>query len=121
MAEDSTNEFGQKSPECKLYRRRFFMLFIFVCFAVMNSFQWIQYSILANIVEAYYDVGSVAVDWTSMIFMVAIVLLMIPSSHFLDRKGGEQFAGELGFILIVSGMIGGVIFGIILDKTYRYK
>ena len=77
---------NEKKTECKLYHRRWFMLFIFVCFSLMNSFQWVQYSIISNIIMDYYNVESLAVDWTSMIYMVAYVVLIIPASHFQDRK-----------------------------------
>ncbi|PSN51560.1 Feline leukemia virus subgroup C receptor-related protein 2 [Blattella germanica] len=92
----------ESSQEVKLYVRRYFILFIFACFALMNSFQWVQYSILANIVEAYYGVGSVAVDWTSMIFLVSYIILIIPAAHFLDKKG-LRWTIVLGTLLNAAG------------------
>ena len=69
----------------KLYHRRWFMLFIFVCFSAGNSFQWIQYSIIANLITKYYNVESSLVDWTSIVYMVAYIVLIFPASHFMEK------------------------------------
>ena len=75
---------NQKS-ECKLYRRRWFILILFVVYSMSNAMQWIQYSIIANIVTKYYKVSSFAVDWTSMIYMVTYIPLIFPASWLLDK------------------------------------
>ncbi|PSN51564.1 hypothetical protein C0J52_09502 [Blattella germanica] len=72
--------------ECKLYRRRWLMLAIFFCFSVGNVYQWIQYSIISNIITKYYDVPTVAVDFTSMIFMIGMKVPMIIGT-FLTALG----------------------------------
>jgi FLVCR family feline leukemia virus subgroup C receptor-related protein len=36
-------------------------------------------------------------------------------------QGGEEFAGQVGLMFVVGGMVGSVIFGIILDKTHKFK
>lgn len=36
-------------------------------------------------------------------------------------KNGEKEAGVLGLLVIIMGMVGSVTFGIILDKTKKYK
>jgi FLVCR family feline leukemia virus subgroup C receptor-related protein len=36
-------------------------------------------------------------------------------------QNGEKFAGEVGLVFVVGGMVGSVIFGIILDKTHKFK
>ncbi|KAJ9580075.1 hypothetical protein L9F63_004267, partial [Diploptera punctata] len=73
--------------ECELYHRRWFMLFIFVCFEIGSSLHWIQYSIIANLVSRYYGVSHSAVDWTSMIFMVVYIPLVFPASHLVEKVG----------------------------------
>ncbi|XP_023718113.2 uncharacterized MFS-type transporter C09D4.1, partial [Cryptotermes secundus] len=35
--------------------------------------------------------------------------------------GGEEFAGQVGLVSVIGGMVGSVIFGIILDKTHKFK
>lgn len=82
---------GVQSPpllvETKLYWRRWFILGLFVFHSMSNAFQWIQYSIIANVVTEYYQVETFAVDWTSMIYMVVYIPLIFPASWLLEVKG----------------------------------
>lgn len=71
--------------EFKVYKRRWLVLAIFVMYSASNALQWIQYSIIANIVQRYYDITSTWVDWTSMIFMILYIPLIFPASWILDK------------------------------------
>ncbi|XP_058836278.1 heme transporter FLVCR2 [Topomyia yanbarensis] len=73
--------------EFKVYKRRWLVLAIFVMYSASNALQWIQYSIIANIVQRYYDITSTWVDWTSMIFMILYIPLIFPASWILDKMG----------------------------------
>ncbi|KAJ9580079.1 hypothetical protein L9F63_004271, partial [Diploptera punctata] len=77
----------EEKVEWKLYHKRWFMLFIYVCFQIGNNIQWIQYSIIANLIKKYYNVSESAVEWTSMIFMVSYLPLVFPASHFVEKVG----------------------------------
>jgi hypothetical protein len=68
-----------------LYRRRWLILLIFVLYSMSNAMQWIQFSIISNIVTWFYSVDSYAVSWTSMIYMITYVPLIFPASWFLDK------------------------------------
>ncbi|XP_037068044.1 feline leukemia virus subgroup C receptor-related protein 1-like isoform X1 [Pollicipes pollicipes] len=72
---------------CKLYKRRWPILLLFVLYSTSNAFQWIQYSIINNVIVRYYDVTSFSVDWTSMIYMVLYIPLIFPAAWILDKKG----------------------------------
>lgn len=71
--------------EFKVYNRRWLVLAIFVMYSASNALQWIQYSIIANIVQRYYNITSTWVDWTSMIFMILYIPLIFPASWILDK------------------------------------
>lgn len=71
--------------ETKVYKRRWAILAIFVFYSASNAMQWIQYSIIANLVMKYYGVSSFAVDWTSMIYMVLYIPFIFPASYLLDK------------------------------------
>lgn len=73
--------------ETKIYSRRWLILMIFVLYSASNGMQWIQYSIIANIVERYYKVTSVLVDLTSMIYMITYIPFIFPASYLLDKFG----------------------------------
>lgn len=84
--------------ETKIYKRRWLILIIFVLYSASNSMQWIQYSIIANIVTRYYNVSSFLVDMTSMIYMITYIPLIFPASYLLDKFGLRYAAifGSLG-------------------------
>ncbi|GIY57249.1 feline leukemia virus subgroup C receptor-related protein 2 [Caerostris extrusa] len=72
----------------RLYRSRFLMLFfLFVAYSMANAFQWIEYSIIANIVSNYYQVQNYTVIWTSTIYMVLYMILIVPANWILEKKG----------------------------------
>ncbi|XP_033214529.1 feline leukemia virus subgroup C receptor-related protein 2-like isoform X2 [Belonocnema kinseyi] len=49
---------------------------------------------------------------------VATLLNQIFLMHF---PGGEEDAGRIGLLIILTGMVGSVIFGVIIDKTHKFK
>lgn len=73
--------------EIKIYKKRWLMLILFVLYSASNAMQWIQYSIIANIVTRYYNVSSFLIDMTSMIFMITYIPLIFPASYLLDKFG----------------------------------
>ena len=70
----------------QVYGIRWFILFLFVMYSTSNAFQWTQLVIITNILEKYYQVKTLAVSWTSMIFMVTYIPLIFPASWFLQKK-----------------------------------
>ncbi|KAK9692558.1 Major Facilitator Superfamily [Popillia japonica] len=80
-------EVEEQLGEIKLYKIRWLIITIFVLYAAVSSLQWVQYSIIANIIVKYYGVSFVAVDWTSMISMITYPPLLLPASYMLDRVG----------------------------------
>ena len=64
------------------------VLALFVLYSTSNAFQWTQLVIITNILEKYYGVGTLAVSWTSMIYMVTYIPLIFPASWFLQKKVG---------------------------------
>lgn len=90
------------SMECRTYKRRWLILFLFCLCSGCNASHWIQYSIITNIVTRYYHVDSMAVDWTSIIFMAAYIPLVFPASWVLQKKG-LRVAVSLGAFLLAVG------------------
>ncbi|XP_012589655.1 PREDICTED: feline leukemia virus subgroup C receptor-related protein 1, partial [Condylura cristata] len=70
-----------------LSRRRFAVLLIFSLSSLVNSFQWIQYSIISNVFEGFYGVSSLHIDWLSMVYMLAYVPLIFPATWLLSTRG----------------------------------
>ncbi|XP_045470838.1 uncharacterized MFS-type transporter C09D4.1 [Harmonia axyridis] len=82
----------------KDYKIRWFILTLFVLFSAANSMQWIQYSIIANVITEYYNVSTIWVDWTSIIYMVLYIPFIFPGSYLLDKLGLR-----IAIILGISG------------------
>ncbi|XP_022919006.1 uncharacterized MFS-type transporter C09D4.1-like [Onthophagus taurus] len=87
--------------DCKTYKIRWLILGLFAIYSASNSLQWIQYSIIANIIVEFYGVSSAAVDWTSMIFMILYIPFVFPASMMLDKFGLRK--------IVIIGTIGTTI------------
>lgn len=72
---------------CKVYKIRWIVLAIFVLYSASNAMQWVQYSIIADVIVKYYGVSYTFVDWTSMIYMVLYIPFIFPGSYMLDKLG----------------------------------
>ncbi|XP_078452367.1 choline/ethanolamine transporter flvcr2a-like [Lampetra planeri] len=71
----------------RLYCRRWVIVTIFSIYSLSNAFQWIEYSIINNIFVRFYGVDSGAVDWLSMVYMLAYIPLIFPITWLLDHYG----------------------------------
>lgn len=82
-----------KLESFKLYRRRWFILFLYVMYATSSAMQWVEYCIITNIITKYYNVSARAVDWTSLITMVTYPPLLVPATYIIDKKvkNGSNF------------------------------
>jgi hypothetical protein len=77
---------GNEVLKCKVYKRRWLTLLIYILFCTVSSSQWTQYAIINNVVTRYYKVDSIYVDWTAIIYMAVYVPAIIPALMFLEKK-----------------------------------
>ncbi|KAJ8913505.1 hypothetical protein NQ315_017055 [Exocentrus adspersus] len=90
-----------KLPEIekiKVYKIRWLILALFVSFSASNSMQWLQFSIIADVMVKYYGVSTVWVDWTSMVYMVLYIPFIFPGSYLLEKIGLRR--------AVIIGMLG---------------
>ncbi|XP_034383182.1 feline leukemia virus subgroup C receptor-related protein 2 isoform X3 [Cyclopterus lumpus] len=73
--------------ETKLYHRRWLMLFVFSAVSASNAFMWLQYGIISDIFTRFYNINSMAIDWLSMIYLLAYVPLIMPVLWLLENRG----------------------------------
>ncbi|XP_063221494.1 heme transporter FLVCR2-like [Bacillus rossius redtenbacheri] len=90
---------GEEHP---VYARRWLILAIFVLYSTVNGMQWVQFSIISNIVQRYYGVSSFAVDMSSLCFMIIYFVLICPVSWMLD-KWGLRVVVIVGMVLTSAG------------------
>ncbi|CAH1108881.1 unnamed protein product [Psylliodes chrysocephalus] len=71
----------------QVYGARWVVLGIFVLYSMSNAMQWVQFSIINDVVVSYYGVSSMWVDWTSMIYMILYIPFVFPASYLLEKLG----------------------------------
>ncbi|XP_012267119.2 uncharacterized MFS-type transporter C09D4.1-like isoform X1 [Athalia rosae] len=89
-------------PEVRVYKRRWLMLFIFIIYTIACIGQWLQYSIINNIISRYYGVSNLAVDWTSMVFLVVFIPMVFPASYLIDKLG-LRWTAIVGGVIVTLG------------------
>ncbi|KYQ54727.1 Feline leukemia virus subgroup C receptor-related protein 2 [Trachymyrmex zeteki] len=83
-----SNEPTNVAPlKLKVYKKRWLMLIIYMIYSGVNTSQWIEYSIITNVVTRYYGVSSMMVDWTSMLYMALYATFIFPASYVTDKCG----------------------------------
>lgn len=78
-----TNEKAQ--PTIRAYQRRWLILIIYIAYATLSTLQWVEYSIITDVVMKYYGVSASVVNWTSIVFMLMWPTLVFPTSFIIDR------------------------------------
>lgn len=77
--EEITPQNTLKSEEIHLYKKRYYILLLFAMLSASNSMQWIEYSVIAHIIVEFYSVSYVAVNWTSMVYMLTYIIFVVPA------------------------------------------
>jgi hypothetical protein len=78
-----------------VYFKRWLILFVFCFVSLLNAFNWIEYSIIQDVMLVFYNESLPsdeaaqydAVNWLSMIYMLAYIPLVFPAMFLLERKG----------------------------------
>ncbi|XP_059143439.1 heme transporter FLVCR2-like isoform X2 [Physella acuta] len=79
----------------QVYWQRWVMLCLFCLYSFSNAFQWIHLNIITNVLAGFYNESlpaneyqrNTAIDWLSMIYMLAYIILILPATWILDKKG----------------------------------
>lgn len=69
-----------------------------------KSFQWINLSTITNKVALYYGVDNIAVNWTSVLFMLTFIPLVLPTGWLIEQIGLRK-AILIGSFGITAGAI----------------
>lgn len=60
---------------------------MFFVLVVVKAFQWICFSSITNIVASHYGVSDIAINWTTVIFMITFLLLGLPVARLMELIG----------------------------------
>ena len=80
----------------RLYLRRWAVLASYCFLTISNLSSWFAFSSISNILQRYYHINLIEVNWLAMSFSTVSIILMIPSYHLLERIG-------LGMVMVVAG------------------
>ncbi|CAH1170462.1 unnamed protein product [Phaedon cochleariae] len=69
----------------RLQKYRWVILFIFCSITVISVMQFLQFTIVANVMTKYYNVSSSAVHTTGTIFFVIYILLFLPVNYLIEK------------------------------------
>lgn len=92
---------GTGGEQTHAYKKRFFILALFCSHSAINSFQWIQYSSITNLIAQYYGASNMQVNMTSTVYMITYIPFIIQASLMLERVGLRKaiLLGTLGTAL----------------------
>lgn len=84
--------------DIKPTKKRYLILFLFCLHSMINAAQWIYLSSITNIVTRYYKVDNMAINWTSMVYMLVYIPLVVPASWLFEKIGMRNsiLLGSLG-------------------------
>uniref|UniRef100_A0A6G1SHQ3 Putative MFS-type transporter C09D4.1 n=1 Tax=Aceria tosichella TaxID=561515 RepID=A0A6G1SHQ3_9ACAR len=87
--------------DIKPTRKRYLILLLFCLHSAINAAQWIYLSSITSTVSKYYQVDNMAVNWTSMVYMLVYIPLVVPSTWLFERIGMRDsiLLGSLGTTL----------------------
>ncbi|XP_065210558.1 uncharacterized MFS-type transporter C09D4.1-like [Planococcus citri] len=74
--------------EYKLYKRRWFIMALFMMYTINAGAQILQFSIINHLVSKYYEgITPTQIDWTVTSPMLAYIIFIFPSLYLLDKVG----------------------------------
>ena len=101
-----------KNESIQVYFKRWIILLVFCSITLLNAFNWIEYSIIQDVVIQFYNESLPsgkaeqydATNWLSMVYMLTYIPLVFPAMFLLDRKG-LRLSCTLGALLTAVGSI----------------
>ena len=83
--------------EILLYKRRWFVLASYCFLTISNLATWFSFSSISNIMQKFYEINLVAVNWFAIVYSLVSVILMFPIAYILERTG-------LGLIMVFAAV-----------------
>ncbi|KAK9882168.1 hypothetical protein WA026_019685 [Henosepilachna vigintioctopunctata] len=85
MYNSTANLIPERECNIRSYKYRWIIINIFGLFCGINFMQYLQFTIIANIVRKYYNVDTFSVDMSGLVFMAFYILLFIPAGYIVER------------------------------------
>ncbi|XP_066912880.1 heme transporter FLVCR2-like [Clytia hemisphaerica] len=78
---------GEKPMKLKVYKQRWFILFIFSCVSFANGVLYTCIVSINDIIARYYRVKEDRVDWAGNIFPFMYIFMALPSAYMMTSLG----------------------------------
>jgi len=93
---------AQDTSEIILYGRRWGMLLVVGSLQMANAMNWFTYAPVAVTAAQHYGTTTATINWLSMLFMIAFVPFVFPSSWMLSVKGLRKALVFFSFLNMVG-------------------
>ncbi|KAK4879448.1 hypothetical protein RN001_007594 [Aquatica leii] len=91
--------------QTKLFKKRWFMLLLYMVVVPCGALQWTQYVVVADVIVDYYQVSYEDVNWTNLITVLFFVMFSLPSGYVIDKYGCRKSAIISGIGICVATWI----------------
>lgn len=78
---------SQSTPELRLDKKRWFILFLFSITTMANACLFSTISAITDIATQYYGVESTIIDWIPNSFILTFIIIAIPTAYFMKTQG----------------------------------
>ncbi|CAG9861908.1 unnamed protein product [Phyllotreta striolata] len=96
---------GNVDVEIKIYGYRWVQLFIFCLFTVINFMQFLEFTIVADILTKYYSVDSSLIDLSGLVFFAVYIILFLPISYLIERYSLKITAVVSTFLTLAGNVV----------------
>lgn len=70
----------------KVYLRRWLLLAVITLALTMSSLQFLQFCIISNVIQAYFQIDSRLIDLTSIVYMLLYFVSYVPITFYFCNK-----------------------------------
>eukprot|EP00122_Pirum_gemmata_P011270 Pgem_evm1s10431 len=85
--EDPASTQNEEKIIIVLYRRRWFILFLFSCLTFMNAAGFVTFSPQATAMAKLFETDINTINWLGMMYMIVYIPFVHPSTWLLNHKG----------------------------------
>ncbi|XP_045482815.1 uncharacterized MFS-type transporter C09D4.1-like [Harmonia axyridis] len=100
----------------KLYKYRWVVIFIFGLYAAINFSQFLQFTIIADILKKYYGVDSLLIDMSAMVFMAAFIIFFAPVGYIVENTSLKTTAIISATLTVLGNCL--KVFATLPDRYY---
>lgn len=70
----------------KVYLRRWFLLAVITLALTISSMQFLQFCIISNVIQVYFQIDSRLIDLTSIVYMLLYFICYVPITFYFCNK-----------------------------------